>query len=238
MILKCFLGGLLGLGLTSSARAAVLIIDSFEAGEGHFTSSPTGSGTSTGFVVANTTIDQDTTTGQNSSASQKFVVDDDPAVNITTTFNWRIRNLSGGGTPANNTSFATTGFVGYWLKTTTPNLQASIVIDDGAQTERGNYLNINADGQWHAYEWNLAATTASTEWFNFASGNGLIDQSANVTIDATYVLSPFVSGTDTDATFNIDNVSVNPTGSITAVPEPTFGFLSFGALALIRRRRR
>ena len=71
----------------------------------------------------------------------------------------------------------------------------------------------------------------------FASGNGLIDQSTSVTIDGVYVLSPFVSGSDTDATFNVDNVSTNPTGSITLVPEPSIELLSIGTLALIRRRR-
>lgn len=235
------LGGLCVLALAGVAPGAVVIFDDFEAGEGRFTSAPNASGTSTGFVVAGTTLTHSTGTGIDGGNSQRLIVDDDPAVNVpaTPTHNWRIRNLSGGGTIANNVSFASTGYVGFWLKTSTPNLQASIVIDDTSTiTERGKYVNVIGDGQWHAYEWNLDAATASTEWFNFNAGNGLID-SANVTIDAVYILSPFVSGSDTDAEVFIDNVSHNPDASITIVPEPTSLMMLAGVagIALMARRR-
>jgi hypothetical protein len=236
------MAGILGLTvLAGGANAAVVILDPFEGSEGRFTSSSAGSGSSTGFVAANTTIVLDTTTGQNSSNSQKLTIDDDVAVNVASD-NWRFRNLSGGGTPANNVLFDSTGFVGYWAKTTTPNLQASILMDDGVATERGRFQAMIADGEWHAYEWNMDATVANTEWAAFAGtgANGLID-AAQLTIDSTYTTAPFIGGVagETDAIYNIDNVSINPTGSITAVPEPTlFGLLVPGTLAVLARRRR
>jgi hypothetical protein len=241
MIRNWVVAGVLG-ALTFSANGAVVVIDAFEGSEGHFTSASNASGSSAGFVAASTTIVLDPTTGQNSSSSQKLTIDDDVAVNVVTD-NWRFRNLSGGGTIANNLSFDSTGFVGYWAKTTTPNLMASILIDDSSTiTERGRFQPMIADGEWHAYEWNLDAAVANTEWFGFAGtgNNGLID-GVQVSIDSTYTTAPFIGGVagETDAVFNIDNVSINPTGSITAVPEPvSLGLLFPAAVGVLARRRR
>jgi hypothetical protein len=43
--------------------------------------------------------------------------------------------VSGGGSPGNNLELASIGSIGFWLKTTTPDLQVAIALDD--PTERG-----------------------------------------------------------------------------------------------------
>src|SRR4249919_3480791 len=138
---------LLSLSPGVCARAAVVVIDDFEASEGHFTSNPnTGSGTSQGFVKTGgtaATADRVTTQAFTGSASQQGVLDDDVAVpgSGANLDSWRLRNLSGGGTPANNVSLTNnvsdTTCVGYWIKTSSPGLEASIGIDDGAALETG-----------------------------------------------------------------------------------------------------
>jgi hypothetical protein len=232
---------IVSLAASHAARAAVVVLEPFATDEGRFKGVPTASGTSTGFVTAGTTLTFDAVEGHTDAGSQKFVVDDDPAVNISTTFLWRIRDLSGSptsnGNPANNVTLTADGYIGFWVKTTTPGLQASIVIDDGAESvnERGAYRNIIADGQWHAYEWNFDAA-ASTDWFNFNAGTNVVS-STTVTVDSIYILAPGASPAELDATLWVDDLSYNTEGSI--VPEPAgLSVAGLGLLALAKRRRK
>ena len=217
-------------------------IETFDTNEGRFASVPAASGTSLGFTAAGTTIDFDGTVGHTSAGSQLITVNDDATKTAATGYSWRIRNLSGGGTPANNVTLTADGYIGFWVKTTTANLQVSMIIDDvvgtTTQNERGRYQDVINDGEWHAYEWNFDATTANTEWFNFNAGNGLITAST-VTVDAVYFLMKDSSptGEDRDAVLSWDDLSVNTEGSI--VPEPaSMSLAMLGGLAAFARRRR
>ncbi|MHA3775369.1 PEP-CTERM sorting domain-containing protein [Verrucomicrobiota bacterium sgz303538] len=231
--------------LCSAAQSATIVLDDFESGEGHFTNAPSFSGTTTGETetapgVGPSTADWDTTTAFLGLGSQKIFLDDDPNVDVAglTGVAWRLRHLSGGGTPANNVALTFTlgsdAFVGFYLKTTTPNLRASIMIDDGAALERAVQLAIIPDGDWHLYEWNLANPD---QWEPFAgtSPDGVITNST-VTIDSIYIDAVKTAG-DQDATLNIDQVSFNPEGSV-AVPEPASALFALVGLTVLGTRRR
>jgi hypothetical protein len=228
------------------AHAAVVVIDDFEINEGHFTSNPnTGSGSTQGFVEAGgtaATADRVTTEAFAGLASQQIILDDDTLVagSGANLDSWRLRHLSGGGTPANNVSMtnnvADTTYVGYWLKTSSPGLEASISIDDGPALELGSWRNITADGEWHLYQWRLQ-DVADWEPFAGTAPNGSIEAAA-VTIDSVFLRggAGFPTGTDFNAVFFIDDVSWNPTGTI---PEPSGTVLLAlcGLMACNRRKR-
>src|SRR5829696_3464308 len=103
-------------GLASASQAAI-VFDDFNSSLGHFTSGVTNasSGSNTGSETTSTNT-RDTTTFEGTASDKLTLVHD------TTTNAWRIRHLSGAGTPANNTQFATSsgtdGWIGFYLKTT------------------------------------------------------------------------------------------------------------------------
>ena len=181
------------------------------------------------------------------SYSQRIFIDDDPRSDVASTNPvqaWRARLLSGAGTPANNLTLqnTATGYVGFYLKTTTPNLLASIMLDDGPDHERARFIEIPADGEWHLFEWQFAN---EDDWEPFAGNtpNGKIDAST-VTIDSIFIAAlklptiPDTPAQDQDAVFYIDNVSTNPEGHI-QIPEPASVVLAgFAAAAVIGFRRR
>jgi hypothetical protein len=88
------------------------------------------------------------------------------------------------------------GSFGFWIRTTTANLTARPLLDDGpSSTEQGLARNVLPDGQWHKYEWYL---TDNAEWTSFSGGNNAI--SGNWTLDSILFTG---SG---DTTLNLDTV--------------------------------
>jgi hypothetical protein len=239
---------LLNVAFATAGYSQTTILDNFEAGEGHFTSDPnTGSGTSLGFFKTTaTTAVQVTTEANTGTGSQRIILDDDPAT-AATTDSWRLRHLSGGGTPANNVSLTNTAggtsYVGYYLKTTSL-FDVGIAIDDGAALELGTFKPVVADGLWHLYQWKLQDPL---EWDAFAgtAPNGQLD-TATVTIDSLFFRggAGVATGSDFNATFFLDDVAFNPSGQLPAattgpIPEPTtalFGAALMGVCTLRRRR--
>src|SRR5690606_16626028 len=71
----------------------------------------------------------------------------------------RDRFVSGGAAPGNNVLFDTTGFVGYYLRTTQSGLTTGIALDGsgntGAEMNMGAAKPVIDDGEWHLYEWDL-----------------------------------------------------------------------------------
>jgi hypothetical protein len=131
------------------------------------------------------------------------------------------------------------GFVGFFAKTLTPNLQASLMIDDSPTAlERATFQPMLPDGLWHLYQWNLA-DEADWQAFALADANGVIDN-PTVTIDSLYFVPTFdFNLPEQDATMFIDDVAYNADGRIPdIIPEPTsLTFLTIGLLAIARRRR-
>jgi hypothetical protein len=221
-------GLLMGAGV---AGGATVVIDDFAGGPGHFTSPPGVPTETMGIFEDSSSIGHDPADGHDAPGSLPVSIDDNPAV--VPRVPWILRALSGGGAPANNVSFASTGFVGYWVKTTSPALQVAIVIDDEPPEGlvRSRWLEVIPDGNWHLYEWDLDATP-DTEWL----GDGAVD-SPVVTIDSIFVRSVGAPPADWDAVFWVDDVGHNPLGSL--VPEPAvLSLAALGGACLARRRRR
>ena len=226
-----------GLRLCAGAAAqapGTVVIDDFATGRGHFTS-PVDAGPATGgFFPATSSVAHDPAVGHAAPGSLRVTIDDDPNVNFRLSDPWRLNLLPGAGLPANNVTLPATGFVGYWLRTTEPDVNASIVVNDGPGTEQGRLRDVIADGQWHLYEWDLAARASSQEWLNFSGGNAVIDH-PTVTLHALQLWTGNVQR-EMDSIFWFDDVGHNPTGSV--FPEPASVALpALGAVLLARRRQ-
>lgn len=233
------LAGWLGLLCVGNAQAQVTILDDFEGSKGHFAQAPNFSGTSVGFLATSNTVLDTTTPAFSLTSSLQVNILDDTAVAAPDGSAWRLRLLSGGGTPANNVSLSNTGttFVGYYLRTTTPGLRLSLMIDDGAALERASYIDVVSDGAWHLYEWAFA-DAAQWEPFAGTSPNGQID-AASVTIDSIYITPTPPAAGDQSAVFNIDFVAFNPSGPIAPVPEPsTIALVGVAGIGFAVRRLR
>lgn len=153
------------------------ILDTFESNEGHFASTPSYSGSTTG-ISATSTAERDCSISHVGSCSEHLTLIDNPA----NTQAWAVRFLSGGGTPGSNTSLARNGRVGFWVYIGGSGFSVGVGIDDGAATERST-LRAVAANTWTYVEWNLAD---ANQWNAWVGGNGTID-AANVTIDAIWL---------------------------------------------------
>lgn len=190
------------------------VIDDFELDEGHFhwpyNQSPV---SQTYGLAATTTIDRTTDEAQRGLASQRL---DLVASGLS---DWQLRHNSGLTTPAapaSNAPLEATGYVGFWLKTTDPNVEVRIAIDDpfGSNTsalEVGSWQEVVADGQWRLYQWNFED---ASQWDAFAGGADGQINAATVSID-----SIFFRGNGSAELF-LDTVSHNPAGPLAAAPLP------------------
>ena len=172
------------------------VLDNFETSVGHFDKIPTYSGSTVGIATTSTSA-RATDAYQEGAASLKLVLKDNTSV----TTDWKVRLLSGSGTPANNTTFkGSEGFFSFWLKTSTASTGATVTawIDDTDGTEQLPRINVINDGAWHLYEWFLPTAQGVT----ITTGNGLVT-GTSVTLDAIYIETPNRS---TDWTMWIDNV--------------------------------
>lgn len=159
-------------------------LDSFESGVGHFTSAPTANTTTVGVAATSSVTAQTTTHVHSGNGSLKITLNDNTSV----TTPWVARLLSGGGTPANNTSIPDArGTISFYLKTTTAAAGASvrIWIDDTDGTEESPALAIINDGQWHRYAWDLENFSGAA----VNTGNGRINGAA-ATLDSIVLAQP------------------------------------------------
>ena len=202
----------------------IRLLEDFEDSNGTFFNDPDFSGSNHGLLEVTdgngpSSASRDANQHGRGFASQKIsiVSFDDP-----TWTGFRLRHLSGQGNPANNQHLGVTGFVGAWLKTSTPELQIAMGLDENltAALELSVAQEVIADGAWHLYQWNLAD---AAQWDSFSAGNGQIDGPVT-TLDSIFISSLV----DQNAVVWIDAVAYNPDGSLAAVvPEPA------GALAAL-----
>lgn len=172
-------------------------LEDFEIDEGAFYTSPSFSGSTEG-ILTSSTSERVTTEAQSGGGSQEIVINADP--NST---DWFVRHLAGGGNPGNNDAFTSEGFIGFWLKTDDPGITVQIALDDPSTADRGFLQPVQADGEWHLYQWNLEDDRQWEGWF--PSNDGNITGTA-VTIDS---IQFYGSG---DATIYLDTISHNPDG--------------------------
>jgi hypothetical protein len=160
------------------------VLDDFSNGVGHFNTSPTFSGSTTGIATSSTA------THYVSGTSTHLQVTLNDNTSVTTP--WKVRMLSSEGTPASNTSFSKNGIVKLWLKTSNAasGSTVQIYIDDSDGTEGSKTISVINDGAWHGYVFDLSTWSG----VNVSGGNGKID-GANVTLDAIVLNSPNRSGT-------------------------------------------
>jgi uncharacterized lipoprotein YddW (UPF0748 family) len=175
----------------------ITAISNFDSDEGYFPSSITLSGSNSN-VAASSTADRDTAEAHSGAGSQKLVINKAASASPFTA-----RHVAGIGTPgdyASNIPFASIGSVGFWLKTSTADLQVSFGVDDATSesTERTFFKNVVPDGQWHKYEWFLNDVG---QWDMFS---GLNDNGRVASLFATD--SIFFTGTAQTNTIFLDDV--------------------------------
>ncbi|HEV8606104.1 MAG TPA: family 10 glycosylhydrolase [Tepidisphaeraceae bacterium] len=154
---------------TNSTPPPPTSLTNFDTDEGYFPTNITFSGSNQN-VAASSSADRITTESHSGVGSQQLIINKTPGAP-----SFLARHLSGigaPGDPASNLQLASIGSIGFWLKTTTPDLQASPGLDDSTPgTERGFFKNVIPDGQWHKYEWFLDDVT---HWDSFSAGNGRV----------------------------------------------------------------
>ncbi|MBK6728515.1 MAG: N-acetylmuramoyl-L-alanine amidase [Xanthomonadales bacterium] len=175
--------------------AQTVVLDNFEAGEGHFTTSPTYSGSTTGISTAST-ADRYCTFAQSGACSERVLLVDNSA----STASWAVRFLSGAGSPGANTALARAGGkVGFWIYTGGTGMSAALGVDDSDGTERSIAKAIPAN-TWTWLEWRL---DDAAQWDAWAGGNGTIS-AASVTLDAIWL---YRAQTSYNVNVYIDDVS-------------------------------
>lgn len=181
----------------STSNPLHTILADFEIGVGVFNQQPTFSGSTQGISVLSSS-NRTTGAALNGFASLRVILKD--SVPLTT--NWQVRLLSGGGNPANNQSLNSTGYIGFYMRTTSASAgaQVALTIDDGAGgTELSPKLNVVNSNDWVLYQWNLQGTG----WTSFSGGNGVIN-GPTITLDAIMFYAPNASP---DWTLFVDDVS-------------------------------
>lgn len=192
--------------------SGALTLDDFETGVGHFDREPTYSGSTNG-TDASSTAERTTTDAKNGVGSLQVSIIDD----ATSSDNIRVRLLSGSGSPDNNIYFSSEKTIGFWMKTSSAQDNATVAlwIDDSDGIEQAAPIAVISDGAWNYYEWDLALVNLEA-----ITGNGSFD-SAEVTLDAISFNANANSG---DWTLLIDDVKVS-TGAI-QIPEDTYATLT------------
>ncbi len=193
------LWGALKNAFASTSNLANTILDNFEFSVGRFYRQPTFSGSTTG-ISSTSTSGRTVGFAMNGAASLEVKLID----NSSSSNDWTVRLLSGGGNPDSNQSLNSTGYIGFYMKTNTahPNAKVAITIDDGAGgTELSPKLDVINNGEWNLYQWNLS----STGWTNFSGGNGIIN-GPTITLDAIMFYAP---NNSPNWTLYIDDISYN-----------------------------
>jgi hypothetical protein len=223
--------------LAHHASAAIVVLDDFNVNEGHFTSAANGSGSTNGINTTTSTMVRITTDSYEGAGSQELLLNDDATPGGTA----RLRHLSGGGTPANNTVIPVTagvdGWIGFALKTTSPGWNVQMWLE-GPENNGSTQKNIIADGLWHVYQWNLDDETGGADGWQAAGVPGIVAGDIDVQVGNYTIDSILFRHTATPATSTIlmDFVARNTDGK---VPEPATlamaGLAMIGGLAIRRK---
>lgn len=182
--------------LINPTSSTTTILDSFESSVGHFVTSPTYSGSTTGISTASTAARNCSIRHNGSCSLQVRLVD-----NTSSSASWAVRLLSGSGNPGSNTGLSRNGRIGFWAFAAGSGVSVAVGIDDSDGTERSVSRALPAN-TWTYVEWKLSD---SAQWNAWAGGaNGAITAST-VKLDAIWLYHA-----NTSYTINtyIDNVQL------------------------------
>ena len=162
----------------SGGGTGTKVLDTFESSVGHFTNSPTYSGSTVG-VSTTSSATRDCGLRKVGNCSLHVELRD----NTSSSADWEVRLLSGGGSPGSNTQLERNGRVGFWVFAAGTGMKVGVGIDDSDGTERSVSRSLTAN-QWTYVEWKLSD---SAQWNAWAGGsNGTINAS-KVTLDAIWI---------------------------------------------------
>ncbi len=182
--------------LNPAPAGTVKLLDTFESSVGHFNTSPAYSGSTTGISSASTAQRYCSMSKNGSCSLQVRLVD-----NSSSSANWSVRLLSGGGSPSANTQLTrANGKVGFWVYAGGSGMSVAVGVDDSDGTERSVTRSIAAN-TWTYVEWSL---TDANQWNAWVGGNGAITAST-VTLDAIWL---FRAQTSYDVYVYIDDVRI------------------------------
>jgi hypothetical protein len=171
------------------------VLESFESSVGRFNSAPTASGSTVGVSTASTTLRSNVQARNGGWSLQAFLRDD-----TSSTANWFVRLLSGGGTPANNSAMQKAGGrLGAWVFTGATGVSVRFTVDDSDGTEISTPVTLQPN-TWTWYEIKL---DDQAMWDPWAGGNGTIT-SPTVTLDSIVVQR---AQSSSDVAVYIDDVS-------------------------------
>ena len=174
----------------------VTYLDRFESSVGHFTTSPSYSGSTSGISTASSAT-RDCTTRKNGSCSLQLQLKD----NTSSSASWAVRLLAGAGSPGSNTPLArSNGTLGFWVWSGGTGTSVGVGIDDSDGTERSTSKSIPANS-WTYVSWSLPTTS---QWNAWAGGNGAIT-ATTVKLDAIWL---YHANTAYDVNVYIDDVQI------------------------------
>ncbi len=162
----------------SGGGTGTRILDTFESSVGHFTTSPTYSGSTVG-VATNSSAERDCNIRKVGTCSLHVQLVD----NAASSADWAVRLLSGSGTPGSNVQLARNGRVGFWVFAAGTGMQVGVGIDDSDGTERSVSRSLPAN-QWTYVEWTLSD---SAQWGAWAGNSNGVINASNVTLDAIWI---------------------------------------------------
>lgn len=181
----------------STSNPLHTILADFEVGVGVFNQQPTFSGSTQG-ISSLSSSNRTVGAAYNGFASLRVILKD----SVSNSSNWQVRLLSGTGSPSNNQTLNSTGYIGFYMRTNSAptGAQVALTIDDAAGgTELSQKLDVVNSNDWILYQWNLQGTG----WTSFSGGNGVIN-GPTVTLDAIMFYAP---NNSPDWTIFIDDVS-------------------------------
>lgn len=174
---------------------AASVLDSFESSVGRFSSPPTLSGSTVGISTASTAQRSNIQARNGSWSLQVFLRD-----NASSSANWFVRLLSGGGSPASNARLQKAGGrLGAWFYTGASGVSVQYLVDDSDGTELSVARTLPAN-TWTFHEVKL---DDAAQWSAWVGGNGMITASS-VSLDSVVITR---AQTSYDVYVYLDDVS-------------------------------
>jgi hypothetical protein len=182
--------------INPSSGGGTTVLDSFESSVGHFVTSPTYSGSTTGVSTASTATRNCSIRHNGSCSLQVRLVDKAGSAS------WAVRLLSGSGNPGSNTGLSrSTGRIGFWVFAAGTGMKVGVGIDDSDGTERSTSKTLPAN-KWTYVEWKLSDAAQWNAWTG--GSNGAITAST-VKLDAIWL---YHANTSYTVNTYIDNVQL------------------------------